>query len=141
VSVDRGRDHTYDHPDDAADQREQDGLRQELDAYLSPGSAQRAPQPDLLPPFQHRDDHDVGHPDRADQQRDRSQTEEQRVERAGRVGLSRQRAGGLGHVDPAGVGWIGLVAEQVVDSGGDRLAPPTRSPLATSPAGSARTIP
>src|ERR1022692_3113181 len=46
--------------------------------------------------FEHRDDHDVGHPDRADQQRDGAQSEEQGVERALGVGLGGERVRGLG---------------------------------------------
>ena len=42
----------------------------------------RRAQPDLGAALEHRDDHDVGHPDRADQQRDRAQPEKQGVERA-----------------------------------------------------------
>ena len=59
-------------------------------ADLAFGGAQRAAQPDFLAALQHRDDHDVGHADRADQQRDRAQAEEQGVEGAGRVGLGGQ---------------------------------------------------
>ena len=50
-----------------------------------------AAQPDLGAPFEDGDDHDVGHADGADQQRDRAQAEEQAVERAGGVGLGGQR--------------------------------------------------
>ena len=77
---------TGDDTGDAAGQGQQDRLGQELGADLAAGGAQRPAQPDLGAAFQHRDDHDVGHPDRADQQRDRAQSEEQGVERALRVG-------------------------------------------------------
>ncbi len=50
---------------------------------LAPGGAQGAAQPDFLAAVQHRDDHDVGDADRADEQGDRAQAEEQGVERAG----------------------------------------------------------
>jgi len=85
-----------------AGQGQQDRLGQELGADLASGGAQRAAQPDLRAAFQHRDDHDVGHPDRADQQRDRAQAEEQGVERALGVGPGGERVRGLGDVDLAG---------------------------------------
>jgi len=90
-----------DDADDAAGQGQQDGLGQELSADLAAGGAQRPAQPDLRAAFQHRDDHDVGHPDRADQQRDRPQSEEQGVERALGVGLGGERVRGLGDGDLA----------------------------------------
>ena len=67
---------------DAADQGEQDGFGEELDADVALGGAQGAAQPDLAAAFQHGDDHDVGHSDRADEQGDRAQPEEQGVEGA-----------------------------------------------------------
>ena len=102
----------------AAGQGQQDGLGQELGADLAAGGAQRAAQPDLGAALQHGDDHDVGHPDRADQQRDRAQAEEQGVERALGVGPGGERVRGLGDVDLAGVFRVGLRAEQAVDGGG-----------------------
>ena len=46
----------------------------------APG-AKSPPQPDLAAALEHGDDHDVGHADGADQQGDRAQPQEQRVER------------------------------------------------------------
>jgi hypothetical protein len=57
--------------------------------------------PISLAAFQDRDDHDVRHSDRSDQQRNRAQPQEQRIERAGGVSLRSQRGRGLGHVDLA----------------------------------------
>ena len=118
VGVGGGGGRAGDDPGGAAGQGQQDGLGQELGADLAAGGAQRAAQPDLGAAFQHRDDHDVGHPDRANQQRDRAQAEEQGVERALGVGLGGQRGGGLGDADLAGVFRVGLRAEQVVHRGG-----------------------
>ena len=115
MGVDRGGGGAGDDPGHAAGQGQQDGLGQELGPDLAPGGAQGAAQPDLLAAFQHGDDHDVGHADRADQQRDRAQAEEQGVERALGVGLGGQGVRGLGDVDLAGVLRVGLGGEQVVD--------------------------
>src|SRR5260370_25500189 len=60
-------------------------------------------------------------PNRADQQRDRAQSEEQGVERALGVGLGGERVRGLGDVHLAGVFRVGLRAEQAVDCGGGGL--------------------
>ena len=105
----------------AAGQGQQDRLGQELGADLAPGGAQRPAQPDLGAALEHGDDHDVGHPDRADQQRDRAEAEEQGVERAAGVGLGGERGRGLGDVDLAGVFRVGLRAEQAVHRGGGGL--------------------
>ena len=104
---------------DAAGQGQQDGLGQELGADLASGGAQGAAQPDLGAAFQDGDDHDVGDPDRADQQRDRAQAEEQGVEGALGVGLGGERGRGLGDVDLVRVFRVGLVSEQAVHPGGD----------------------
>ena len=66
VGVDGHGDPASDDPGGAADQGEQDGFGQELDPDVAAGGAQRPAQPDLAAALQHRDDHDVGHPDRAD---------------------------------------------------------------------------
>jgi hypothetical protein len=88
---------------DAACQGEQDRLCKELGADLALGGAEGAAQPDLLAAFQYRDDHDVGDPDRADQQRDRAEAEEQGVERALGVGQCGERVRGPGDIGLAGV--------------------------------------
>jgi hypothetical protein len=62
---------------------------------LGPGGAERAPEPDLGAAFEHADDHDVGHADGADEQRDGAESEEQAVERAGCLGAGGERGGGL----------------------------------------------
>ena len=118
VGVDGGGGGAGDVPGGPAGQGQQDGLGQELDPDLAFRGAQRAAQPDFLAALQHRDDHDVGHADRADQQRDRAQAEEQGVERAGGVGLRRQRLRRLGDVDLVRVLRVGLRGEQVVNPGG-----------------------
>ena len=45
------------------------GLRQELVPDVAAARAERAANPDLLPPLRHRDQHDVHHPDAADDER------------------------------------------------------------------------
>jgi hypothetical protein len=80
AGIDGGGGGAEDDAGGAADQGHQDGLGQELRADLAAGGAEHPAQPDLLAASQNRDDHDVGHPDRADQQRDRAQAKEQRVE-------------------------------------------------------------
>ncbi len=107
-----------DHPGGTAGQGEEDGLGEELDADMAFGRAQGAAQPDLRAAFQHGDDHDVGHADRADQQRDGAQAEEQDVEGALGVGLGDERGGGLGDVDLLGLLRVGLGGEQIVHLGG-----------------------
>jgi hypothetical protein len=102
----------------AAGQGEHDGLGEKLGADLAAGGAQGAAQPDLLAAFQHGDDHDVGDPDGADQQRDRAEAEEQGVERALGVSCGGERVRGPGDVDLVGVFRAGLRAEQAVDAGG-----------------------
>jgi hypothetical protein len=79
--------------------------------------APSAAQPDLGAAVEDGDDHDVGHPDGPDQQRDRAEAKEQGVERAVGVGLRGERGRGLGHVDLAGLLRVGLGAEQAVDAG------------------------
>src|SRR5580704_15928050 len=70
-----------------------------------------APPPDLLAAFQHRDDHDVGDADRADQQGDRAEAEEQGVQGALGVSLRGKHVRGLGDIDLAGVFRVGLGRE------------------------------
>jgi len=65
VGVDRGGGGAEDDSGGAAGQGQQDGLGQELGADLAAGGAEGAAQPDLGAAFEHGDDHDVGHPDRA----------------------------------------------------------------------------
>jgi hypothetical protein len=52
--------------------------------------APSAAQPDFRPAFQDGDDHDVGHPDRADQQGNGAWAQEQGVERGLGGGLHRE---------------------------------------------------
>src|SRR6058998_2688000 len=54
--------------DHTADQREGDGLDQELDEDVAPASPHRHPEADLSRPLRHRHEHDVHDPDAADQQ-------------------------------------------------------------------------
>ena len=97
----------------AAGQGQQDRLGQELGADLAAGGAERAAQPDLGAALKHGDDHDVGHPDRADEQGDRAEAEEQGVERALGVGQGGERVRGPGDGDLVRVFRAGLVGEQV----------------------------
>ena len=101
--------------DGAADEGEQDGLSEELDADVAFGGAERAPQSDLGSSFEDGDDHDVGHPDRPDQERHRAETQEEVVEGALGVGLGDKGGRRLGHVDLAGVLRVGGGGQQVVD--------------------------
>src|SRR5215468_6384812 len=105
------------HPHRAAGQGEQDGLGQELGADVAPGGAQRAAQPDFGAAFEDGDDHDVGHADGADQQRDRAEAEEQAVEGGFGVGLGGQGGGGLGDGDLGGVFGVGGGRQQRLDGG------------------------
>ena len=99
----------------AADESEEDGFGEELDPDVTFGGAQGAAQPDLGSSFEDGDDHDVGHPDRADEQGDGAEAEEEVVEGALGVGLGHQRGGGLGHVDFAGVLRVGGRGQEVLD--------------------------
>ena len=92
AGVDGGGGRADDDAGGAAGQGQQDRLGQELGADLASGGAQRPAQPDLGAALEDRDDHDVGDPDRADQQRDRAQAEEQGVQGALGVGLGGERA-------------------------------------------------
>ena len=83
---------------------------------MAPGGAEGAAQPDLGAAFEDGDDHDVGHPDRADEQRDRTQAQEQDAERAFGLCLGDQGGGRLGDFGAAGVSGVGLGGEQGVDA-------------------------
>jgi len=92
----------------APGQGQQDGLGEELGADLAAGGAERPAQPDLGATLEDGDDHDVGDPDRADQQRDRAEAEEQGVEGALGVGLGGRAADGWETVTwPGFPGWPG----------------------------------
>ena len=93
--------------DGAADEGEQDGFGEELDADVAFGGAEGAAQPDLGASFEDRDDHDVGHPDRSDEEGHGAEAQEEAVEGALGVGLGDEGGRGLGDVDLAGVlaGW------------------------------------
>ena len=113
AGVDGGGGGADDDADGAAGQGQQDRLGQELGADLAAGGAQGAAQPDLGAAFQDGDDHDVGDPDRADQQRDRAQAEEQGVEGALGVGLGGERVRRLGDVDLVRVFRVGLAPSRL----------------------------
>jgi hypothetical protein len=115
VGIDGCGRHTDGDPGRAAGQGEQDGLGQELDADVALGGTQGPAEPDLAAAFEDGDDHDVGHPDGADEQGNRAQAKEKDVERALGGGLGGQRGRGLGDVDLGGVFRVGLGGEQVVD--------------------------
>nr|WP_211116813.1 hypothetical protein [Glycomyces buryatensis] len=65
------------HTTASAECRQQQRLGEELRPNVVAGRTERAPQPDLRTPLQHRDDHRVSHPDPADEQRYGAQTKEQ----------------------------------------------------------------
>jgi hypothetical protein len=81
---------------------EQDRLGQELCADLSAGRAERPPEPDLRAAFEHADDHDVRHTNRAHEQRDGAEPEEQAVEGALSVSTGGERGRWLADVDFVG---------------------------------------
>ena len=101
--------------DGATDEGEEDGLGEELDADVASGGPEGAAQPDLGSAFEDRDDHDVGHPDRSDEEGDGAETQEEAVEGALGVGLGDEGGRGLGDVDLAWVLRVGGGGEQVVD--------------------------
>ena len=84
-----------------------DGFGEELDADVALGGAEGAAQPDLGAAFEDGDDHDVGHPDRPDQEGHRAEAQEEAVEGALGVGLGDEGGRGLGDVHLARVlaGW------------------------------------
>jgi hypothetical protein len=57
------------HPGEPAGGGQEQGLGEELHADVASGGAEGAAQADLGAAFQHRDDHDVGDADPADEQR------------------------------------------------------------------------
>ena len=59
---------------------------------------ERAAQPDLAAPLEHRDHHDVGDADAADEQRHAAEPEQQRGERLVGLRLRRERVGGSAHL-------------------------------------------
>ena len=82
VGVDGRGERTRPDADGAADEGEEYGLGEELGPDVASGGAEGSAQPDLGPAFEHGDDHDVGHPDRADQQGNGAETQEEVVEGA-----------------------------------------------------------
>ena len=68
-----------------------------------PGRAERPAQPDLGAPLEHGDDHRVRDPDPADEQRDRAEAEEERVNALGRGRARLERVGRPGDVDLLGL--------------------------------------
>src|SRR5437660_12854371 len=105
--IDGGGKHTGSDTDDAAEEGEQDSFEEELDADVALGGTQRPAQPDLGAALKHRDDHDVGHADGADEQGHGPEAEEEAVEGGLGVGLGDQGGGGLAHVDLVGSLGIG----------------------------------
>src|SRR5262249_46025619 len=63
--------------DRAADERQRERFGEELDPYVPPSSAERAPKADLANPLVDRDEHDVHHADAADSERERPDEEQQ----------------------------------------------------------------
>src|SRR5258708_33141615 len=86
-------------------------------ADLAAGGAERPAQPDLGATLEDGDDHDVGDPDRADQQRDRAEAEEQGVERALGVGLGGRAADGWGTVTWPGVSALAWAPRRLFTAG------------------------
>jgi hypothetical protein len=84
------------HADDAAGDGQQDRLAEELGAYLALGRAEGAAEADLGAALEHRDDHDVGDADGADDQGHDAEAEEEAVERSGRGGAGGEGVGGAG---------------------------------------------
>ena len=78
----------------------------------SDAGAERAAQADLGAALEHRDDHHVGDPDAADQQRHRAEAEEHRGERALRVRARLQRVGGTADLRLFGVLRVGGRGQQ-----------------------------
>ena len=95
------------HAQRPAEPGEQHRLDEELQADVAAGGAERPADADLGPPFEHRDDHDVGDADAADQQGDRPRGRAAarsasrrpgpwpRARRSGRVTLTSSGASGL----------------------------------------------
>ena len=96
---------------------EQDRLAEELRPDLALGRAEGAAEADLRAAFQHRDDHDVGDADGADDQRHDPEPEEEAVERSGRGGAGGERVGGLADVDLVGCLGVGGRREQRLHRG------------------------
>ena len=99
--------------DGPAEEGEQDGLGEELDADVAFGGAEGAAQPDLAAAFEDGDDHDVGDADGADEQGDGAEAEEQAVEGALGVGLGDER--GEGWLTSTSLGFSGLAVAASTD--------------------------
>ena len=91
-------------------------LGEELRADLAHGRAEGAAEADLRAAFQHRDDHDVGDADGADDQGHDAEAEEEAVERSGRGGAGGERVGGLADVDLVGGLWLAVGASSACTS-------------------------
>ncbi len=72
------------------------GFGEELDADVALGGAEGSAKPDFGASFEDRDDHDVGHPDRSDQEGNGAEAQEEAVEGALGVGLGDESATRVG---------------------------------------------
>ena len=121
VGVDHGGEHAQSDADGAPQEGQEDGFGKELDADMALGGSEGAAQPDLASSFQDGDDHDVGHADGSDEQGDRTQAQEERVEGALGVSLGHQGGRGLTDIDLVGGFGVGGGGQHGLD-GGDLVA-------------------
>ena len=100
LGEDDGRQDPQQDAGDAADGREDQRFRDELNHDVAARRAERAPQPDLGSPLQDGDDHDVGDADATDEQCDGAKAQQQFGQRARRGGLGLQLGRGAagGHL-------------------------------------------
>jgi hypothetical protein len=82
-----------------ADEGEEDGFGEELHADGASVGSQGAAESDLGAAFKDGDDHDVGHPDRADEEGRCAETQEEIVEGALGLGLGHEGGRWLADVD------------------------------------------
>src|SRR5262249_34429974 len=99
----------------AAEDRQQKGFGEELDADVLPGGAECTAQPDFGAALEHGDHHGVGNADAAHEQGDGAEAEQQPGEGLVGGGLGGERVGRPGHVDLVGLRRVGGPGEQVAN--------------------------
>src|SRR5581483_2258201 len=104
--------------DGAADERQQDGLGEELRPDVRRRGAEGAAEPDLATAFEDADEHDVGDTNRADEERHGAEPEEEAVERALRLRTGGEGGGGLADLDLVGRLRVGRGTEHRLNCGG-----------------------